>query len=273
MAPSQNPHKKNRSISLTLSSFLICFRKGASSATLSGYTVTIRFSRTQLRNSLQEDELFGILGLGRRWTRTGGSDEGLTLFDISSHRAKFYLIPLEVMVLGGIGLSLARLVQFETTHQETISCLDSLVFLVGELADYMNSYVSGALLICGAIEGAIVGLTSELIRQRRREAVQEERKRWGIPCPVFGTQAFMIPTTRPAAVYGIDSPDAGGRYEVTLQLMVLLESGQVRFSAEDREAIRKWLDDKRGEELEIPVLTWDEVQSHHWGTQGNGTSP
>ena len=44
------------------------------------------------------------------------------------------------------------------------------------MADYLNSYVSGALLLCGAGEGVLVGLYKLMRDQTRRAALEKGRE-------------------------------------------------------------------------------------------------
>jgi hypothetical protein len=220
------------------------------------------------------------MGLGRR--RSGRDDEQVSLLDVSARHLPFYLVFVEVAVVVVILMSVG-----ETDWE--CQCLSALGSFVDKLAEYLNSYVSGAILICGAIEGVLVGITKRLINQTRRQARKEgreegieegreegietgriaERERLfgsGVPvlCPVWGTPAMMFPPSRSAAVYGIDSPQAGGKYEISLQLMAELVNRSIVLTDAQKEAVTAWLADQKTAGRDIPVLTSEVVRNHIW---------
>ena len=172
-----------------------------------------------------------------------------------------------------------------TVHQGKGWCLKSVLYFFGAMAEYLNGYVSGTILACGAIEGVIVGLEELRRRQTnqlsREQGIQEgirqenERLRQSIfLCPVWGTPASLFPTARKAAVFGIDSPQAGGKYEISLQLLAELVNGSVTFTEQDKEAITQWLAVHRAEGSDLPVLTDDVVRNEirRGRSVENGTS-
>jgi len=101
----------------------------------------------------------------------------------------------------------------------------------------------------------------EFVDKRVEKATAKERERLlhsGVPaflCPVWGTPATLLPTTRPAAVFVIDSKRAGGKYEISVQLLAEIVNGTLRFTEQDRETVTKWLADQRAADTALPVLT------------------
>ncbi len=106
------------------------------------------------------------LGRGRR------SDDQVSLLDVSARRFPFYLGIVETVVIVGLVLSIGSTVQ-----QGKGWCLESLLYFLGAIVEYLNSYVSGAILGCGAIEGFIVGITKVLLRQTKQQALEEGMER------------------------------------------------------------------------------------------------
>ena len=111
----------------------------------------------------------------------------------------------------------------------------------------------------------------EIIQEKRQKRVQrirrEERERLlesGVPvflCPIWKTPATLFPTTRAAAVFDSDSPRAGGRYEISLQLLSELVNGSLILAEKEREAVTEWLADERAAGREVPVLTGKVVRN------------
>ena len=211
--------------------------------------------------------------------RADSGDEQVSLLDVSARRLPGYLVAVEAVVVLGLVLAVVQTVQLEKC-----ACLESIAYFLGALAEYLNRYVSGAILMCGATEGVIVGLnairTRQLVerarREERREAREEgiqegirmERERFRrdgasiFRCPVWGTPATNFPTTRNAAVFGIDSPRAGGRYEISLSLFAELMNKSITLTEEEREAITGWLAHERSVSPGLPVLTSEVVRNH-----------
>jgi hypothetical protein len=90
---------------------------------------------------------------------------------VSKRRLPFYAVFLEVVVTAGLVFSVVGTVQHGKGW-----CLASIVYFVSTLAEYLNGYVSGAILMCGSIEGVVVGITKVLLRQERRQALEIGRQ-------------------------------------------------------------------------------------------------
>ena len=112
-----------------------------------------------------------MMRLGRK---RDTDDRQVFLFDDSSRRSPVDLALVEAVVVWGWS-SVVRAVQIGKCV-----CLDSIAYFVSAFAEYMNSYVSGAILMCGAVEGAIVGLneirTGQKVAATRTEASREVRQ-------------------------------------------------------------------------------------------------
>ncbi|MCY4482573.1 MAG: hypothetical protein OXC12_06835 [Spirochaetaceae bacterium] len=103
------------------------------------------------------------------------SDDQVSLLDVSVRRLPIYLwIVLGVVVLGMV-LSVVS-----TVRQETGWCLESLLYFLSTMAEFLNGYVAASILACGAIEGFIVGLAElrrkQSVRQAREQALEEGRQ-------------------------------------------------------------------------------------------------
>ena len=107
-----------------------------------------------------------MMGLGRRQGPDGG--ELTSLLEVSKRRLPVYTVLLEAVVLVGLVVSVVR-----TIELGECACLKSIVHFIDALAEYLNSYVSGAVLMCGAAEGVIVGL-AELRRKQSNQRVRQE---------------------------------------------------------------------------------------------------
>ena len=176
------------------------------------------------------------------------------------------------MVLGVV-LTVIETIQLERPFGQSI------LHAVNEMVEYMNNYLSGAMLACGAVEGVGMGITKVLIRQRVAEAISEERERQfgpAIPtkCPIWGTPAMMLATTSQTAVWRIDSSRAGGKYEISLQLLTELVNGTFVFTEQHREAIAAWLGVQRAAGIDIPLLTDEVLRNQIWpnGSQNGHTT-
>ena len=91
-----------------------------------------------------------MMGLGRR---KGPNGENLvSLLEVSKQRLPVYTILLESVVVLGVVLAVVS-----TIELGECACLKSIAHFVGALAEYLNSYVSGAILMCGAVEGSSWG--------------------------------------------------------------------------------------------------------------------
>ena len=196
------------------------------------------------------------MGLGRRY-------EGpVSLFDVfSQERFPFYLAIMVAIILATLVFATIGAVQLGKPLWQSVW------YGIGSLAEYLNSYVSGALLMCGAVEGVAMGLGAIRTQQKVAEAVSEKREQQFGPavptkCPIWGTAAMMLAATRSAAVYRIDSSRAGGKYEISLQLLAEIVNGSITFTKRDRKAITGWLAVQRAGGVDIPVLT-DEVARNH----------
>ena len=189
----------------------------------------------------------------------------LSLLDVSAKRFPYYLAFVEVVVLTGVATVLVEGLQLDKPLvQRIVPVLDA-------LAEYLNNYVSAAILACGAVEGVIMGLgeirTQQKVAAACREASEEARRkererlfRSGAPvqCPIWGTPATLFPTARAAAVFNIDSDRAGGKYEISLQLLAQIVNGSLTFTDQDKIAVTEWLAAQRAAGEDPPVLT-DEV--------------
>ena len=111
-----------------------------------------------------------MMGLGLRRGSDGG--ELVSLLEVAKQRLPLYTILLEAVVALGLVVSLVS-----TIRLGGCACLQSIEHFVGTLAEYLNSYVSGALLMCGAVEGVVVGLAElrrkQSVKQARVEALEE----------------------------------------------------------------------------------------------------
>lgn len=103
------------------------------------------------------------MGLGRGET----SGDQVSLLDVSARRFPIYLWIVEGVVVLGLVLSIDSTVQ-----QGKGWCLESLLYFLGAMVEYLNGYVSGAILACGAIEGFAVGITKVLLRQTKEQALE-----------------------------------------------------------------------------------------------------
>ena len=192
------------------------------------------------------------MGLGR------GYKDPVSLFDVfSEERFPFYLAIMAAIILAALVCATIGAVQLGKPLWQSVW------YGIGSLAEYLNSYVSGALLMCGAVEGVAMGLGAIRTQQKVAEAVSEKRERQfgaGVPtkCPIWDTPAMLLATTQSAAVYRIDSQQAGGKYEISLQLLFQIVNGAIIFADQDRKAITVWLSVQRAAGVDIPVLT-DEV--------------
>ena len=114
---------------------------------------------------------------------------------------------------------------------------------------------------------AIKEIVDKRVEKATAKASQEERERLlksGVPtflCPIWGTPATLLPTTRPAAIFVIDSQRAGGKYEISLQLLADIVNGTLRFTEQDREVVTQWLADQRAASIALPVLTANVVRN------------
>lgn len=92
----------------------------------------------------------------------------MSLFDVSARRFPFYLWIVEAVVIAVTVLSIVS-----TVRQGKGWCLESLVYFLSTMAEYLNGPVSAVILACGAFEGFIVGLTKVLLRQTRQQALEQ----------------------------------------------------------------------------------------------------
>ena len=103
--------------------------------------------------------------------RVRRSDDQVSLLDVSARRLPIYLwIVLGVVVLGMV-LSIVS-----TVRQETGWCLESLLYFLSAMAEFLNGYVAASMLACGAIEGFIVGLAELRRKQTARQAREGGRQ-------------------------------------------------------------------------------------------------
>ena len=99
----------------------------------------------------------------------------VSLFDVSKRRLPFYLVVVEAAVLWGLAISLKVFIGYDGTE-----LLRNLLFqFIDNMYQYMNTYVSGTILACGALEGFIVGL-AELRRRRSNQRSKEEGRQEAI---------------------------------------------------------------------------------------------
>ena len=183
------------------------------------------------------------------------------MLDVSAKRFPYYLAFVEVVVVTGVVVVLLESFQLDKPLGQRIW------YSIDALVEYLNGYVSGSLLMCGAVEGVAMGLGAIRTQQKVAEAVSEKRERQFGPavptkCPILGTPAVLLAATRSAAVYRIDSPRAGGKYEISLQLLTEIVNGSVTFTDRDREAITGWIAIQRAGGVDLPVLTREVVRNH-----------
>ena len=124
----------------------------------------------------------------------------------------------------------------------------------------------------------------EVIQEKRQKRVerirQEERERlfgFGAPtyCPIWGTPARLLPTARAAAVFVIHSQRAGGKYEISLQLLTEIVTGSLTLGEQDREAVTQWLTDQRAAGVDLPMLTVEVMRNlirPDWGAENGRTT-
>ncbi|MDE0025108.1 MAG: hypothetical protein OXP69_11920 [Spirochaetaceae bacterium] len=123
----------------------------------------------------------------------------------------------------------------------------------------------------------------EIIQEKRHKRFErirrEERERLfgsGVPtfCPIWGTPAKVLPTARAAAVFVIDSQRAGGKYEISRQLLTEIVTGSLRLAEQDRDAVTQWLSDQRAAGVDLPVLTVEVMRNlirPDWGSENSHT--
>ena len=80
-------------------------------------------------------------------------------------------------------------------------------------------------------------------------------------CPIWGSPATLLSTGRAVAAIRIDSPRAGGTYEITLQAEQILAPATSIVTNDDRVAITNWLKSQRsGDNENPPILTRDVIR-------------
>ena len=113
---------------------------------------------------MQIGSICGMMGLGQ----DKKSDDQVSLLDVSIRRLPVYLWIVLGVVIVGVVLSIVG-----TVRQGKGWCLESLMYFLGAMAEYLNGPVSATILACGVIEGFIVGLTKILLRQTKQHALEE----------------------------------------------------------------------------------------------------
>ena len=102
-------------------------------------------------------------------------------------------------------------------------------------------------------------IREEARQEARREILEQESAVGSFLCPIWSTPSKLLPSsTSTALVFTIDSPDAGGKYEITFQLLAEIMSRGVVLTEHDKEAINHWLAGQRDAGVDMPLLT-DEV--------------
>lgn len=138
--------------------------------------------------------------------------------------------------------------------------------LIDMLGGYSIAAAAAAMVTTEILEVMVMlaDALREIIDDKRKKRVervrQEERERLlqsGVPaflCPIWGTPATLFPTARPAAVFCIDSKQAGGKYEISLQLLAQIVNEALTFTEQDRETVTEWLANQRSAGVDLPVL-------------------
>ena len=181
------------------------------------------------------------------------------------------------MALFGLGCVVAVI---ESDHKRPEAGWDWHTYmdtLIGMLGGYSIAAAAAAMVATEVLE--VIVMLAEALKdfidakrekrheQIRQEARQQERVRMlqsGMPffgCPIWGTPATLFPTARPAAVFGINSERAGGKYEMSIQLLAEILTGSLTIRDQDRETVTQWLNDQRAAGVDIPVLTVEVVHN------------
>lgn len=170
------------------------------------------------------------------------------------------------MALFGLGCVLAVIESDHLRPEDGWTWHTHMDTLISKIGGYSIATAAAAMVATEVLEVFVLlaDALREIIQEKRHKRFerirQEERERLfgsGVPtfCPIWGTPAKVVPTARAAAVFVIDSQRAGGKYEISRQLLTEFVTGSLRLAEQDRDAVTQWLSDQRAAGVDLPVLT------------------